>query len=136
MNTDFSIKKSVQIRQIRVIRVLNHGNSQRAVYFHIRVTTLAPHCVWCSAGEGHKGFSFVTLCLLCGKKRSMNSIPIVFIACRVFERLIEINTLPGLTPDYSDLCLQAKAEGIDYENLALEILYLGASRWEMAEPRK
>ncbi len=50
-------------------------------------------------------------------------------------RLLEINTLPGLTPDYSDLCLQAKAEGIRYEDLILEILYLGASRWGMLEPR-
>jgi D-alanine-D-alanine ligase len=49
--------------------------------------------------------------------------------------LIEINTLPGLTPDYSDLCLQAKAEGIGYEDLVLEILYLGASRWGMLESR-
>jgi D-alanine-D-alanine ligase len=51
-------------------------------------------------------------------------------------RLIEINTLPGLSPDYSDLCLQAKAEGIGYEDLVLEILYLGASRWGMLEPRE
>ena len=51
-------------------------------------------------------------------------------------RLMEINTLPGLTPDYSDLCLQAKAEGISYEDLVLEILYLGASRWGMLEPRQ
>ena len=50
-------------------------------------------------------------------------------------RLLEINTLPGLTPDYSDLCLQAKAEGIRYEDLILDILYLGASRWSMVEPR-
>ncbi|CAG0950399.1 D-alanine-D-alanine ligase [Anaerolineales bacterium] len=50
--------------------------------------------------------------------------------------LIEINTLPGLTPDYSDLCLQAKAEGIRYEDLVLEILYLGASRWGMLEPQE
>ena len=50
-------------------------------------------------------------------------------------RLMEINTLPGLTPDYSDLCLQSKAEGIRYEDLILEILYLGASRWGMVEPR-
>jgi D-alanine-D-alanine ligase len=50
-------------------------------------------------------------------------------------RLLEINTLPGLTPDYSDLCLQSKAEGIRYEDLILEILYLGASRWGMVEPR-
>jgi D-alanine-D-alanine ligase len=50
-------------------------------------------------------------------------------------RLMEINTLPGLTPDYSDLCLQAKAEGIRYEDLILEILYLAASRWGMMEPR-
>ncbi len=51
-------------------------------------------------------------------------------------RLIEINTLPGLTPDYSDLCLQAKAEGIRYEDLVLDILYLGASRWGMLKPRE
>ena len=50
-------------------------------------------------------------------------------------RVMEINTLPGLTPDYSDLCLQAKAEGIRYEDLVLDILYLGASRWGMLEPR-
>jgi D-alanine-D-alanine ligase len=43
-------------------------------------------------------------------------------------RLIEINTLPGLTPGYSDLCIQAASEGIPYEDLILEILYLGASR--------
>lgn len=51
-------------------------------------------------------------------------------------RLLEINTLPGLTPDYSDLCLQASAEGIEYDDLILEILYLGASRWGMLEPRE
>lgn len=51
-------------------------------------------------------------------------------------RLLEINTLPGLTPGYSDLCLQAEAEGIRYEDLILEILYLGASRWGMLEPRE
>jgi D-alanine-D-alanine ligase len=51
-------------------------------------------------------------------------------------RLIEINTLPGLTPDYSDLCLQAKAEGICHQDLVLDILYLGASRWGMVEPRE
>jgi len=51
-------------------------------------------------------------------------------------RVMEINTLPGLTPDYSDLCLQSKAEGIRYEDLILDILYLGASRWGMVEPRE
>ena len=49
---------------------------------------------------------------------------------------MEINTLPGLTANYSDLCLQSKAEGIRYEDLILEILYLGASRWGMVEPRE
>ncbi len=51
-------------------------------------------------------------------------------------RVMEINTLPGLTPNYSDLCLQAAAENIRYEDLVLEILYLGASRWGMLEPRE
>ena len=50
--------------------------------------------------------------------------------------LLEINPLPGLTPDYSDLCLIAKAGGISYKDLILEILYLGASRWGMVEPHE
>lgn len=48
-------------------------------------------------------------------------------------RLLEINPLPGLTPDYSDLCLMAAAEGISYNDLILEILHLGASRWGLLE---
>jgi len=51
-------------------------------------------------------------------------------------RLIEINPLPGLTPGYSDLCIQAAAEGIRYEDLILEILYLAAGRWGLLEPRE
>jgi len=43
--------------------------------------------------------------------------------------LIEINTLPGLTPDFSDLCVIARAQGISYQDLILEILYLGAARY-------
>ncbi|MFZ5922645.1 MAG: D-alanine--D-alanine ligase family protein [Chloroflexota bacterium] len=50
-------------------------------------------------------------------------------------RLIEINPLPGLTPGYSDLCIQAAADGISYEDLILEILYLAAGRWGLIEPR-
>lgn len=44
-------------------------------------------------------------------------------------RLIEINTLPGLTPDFSDICVISHAAGIRYTDLILEILYLGASRF-------
>lgn len=51
-------------------------------------------------------------------------------------RVIEINPLPGLTPGYSDLCLQAEAEGIAYNDLILEILYLGAGRWGLLEARE
>jgi D-alanine-D-alanine ligase len=51
-------------------------------------------------------------------------------------RLMEINTLPGMTPDYSDLCLQAASEGIRYEDLVLDILYLAAGRWGMLEARE
>ncbi len=49
--------------------------------------------------------------------------------------LLEINTLPGLTPGFSDLCVIANAEGIAYKDLILEILYLGASRFGMVTPR-
>jgi len=50
-------------------------------------------------------------------------------------RLMEINPLPGLTPGYSDLCLEASVEGIQYQDLILEILYLAAGRWGLLPPR-
>ncbi len=49
--------------------------------------------------------------------------------------LLEINTLPGMTPNFSDLCVIANADGITYQNLILEILYLGASRFGMLPKR-
>jgi len=49
-------------------------------------------------------------------------------------RLLEINSLPGLTPGFSDLCVMANAEGITYQDLILEILYLGASRFDLLQP--
>jgi D-alanine-D-alanine ligase len=49
-------------------------------------------------------------------------------------KLIEINTLPGLTPGFSDLCVIANSEGITYRDLILEILYLGASRFKLLAP--
>ena len=42
--------------------------------------------------------------------------------------LIEINTLPGLNPAVSDLCIVAAAEGMPYQDLITEILYLAAER--------
>lgn len=48
-------------------------------------------------------------------------------------RLIEINSLPGLSPGFSDLCVIAQAEGITYQDLILEILYLGASRFGLLQ---
>ena len=48
--------------------------------------------------------------------------------------LMEINSLPGLTPGFSDLVVIANAEGISYQDLILEILYLGASRYGLMAP--
>ena len=48
--------------------------------------------------------------------------------------LVEINSLPGMSPGFSDLCVIAKAEGITYQELILEILQLGASRFGLLEP--
>lgn len=36
--------------------------------------------------------------------------------------ILEINPLPGLNPDYSDLCVEAKADGWTYEGLVNQIL--------------
>jgi hypothetical protein len=41
---------------------------------------------------------------------------------------LEINTLPGLNPAVSDLCMMAAAEGTPYPVLISEILYLAAER--------
>ena len=42
--------------------------------------------------------------------------------------VLEVNPLPGLTPDYSDLVLIAKAAGISYRSLIAEILAGGLKR--------
>jgi D-alanine-D-alanine ligase len=43
--------------------------------------------------------------------------------------LMEINTLPGLVPGFSDLYTISERSGLRYHDLILEILYLGASRY-------
>jgi D-alanine--D-alanine ligase len=43
--------------------------------------------------------------------------------------VIEVNPLPGLTPDYSDLCLIAKGAGMDYRTLIGDILSGAIKRW-------
>ncbi|MBK8026248.1 MAG: hypothetical protein IPK19_33880 [Chloroflexi bacterium] len=43
--------------------------------------------------------------------------------------ILEINTLPGLTPGFSDLCLQAEVDGWSYERLVNTILETAARRW-------
>ncbi|MBI4511527.1 MAG: ATP-grasp domain-containing protein [Deltaproteobacteria bacterium] len=48
--------------------------------------------------------------------------------------VLEVNPLPGLTPDYSDLVLIARAAGIDYRTLIGEILAGGLKR--MREKRR
>lgn len=50
--------------------------------------------------------------------------------------LMEINTLPGLIPDFSDLCVTTNAAGMSYHDLILNILYLGASRYGLLETQK
>lgn len=45
--------------------------------------------------------------------------------------LLEINTLPGLNPAISDLCIMATAAGVPYQTLITEILYLAAERFEL-----
>ncbi|MBS3801072.1 MAG: hypothetical protein KGY40_08835, partial [Thioalkalivibrio sp.] len=44
-------------------------------------------------------------------------------------QLLEINTLPGLNPRVSDLCIMARAEGMAYADLINEVLNLGLDRY-------
>jgi D-alanine-D-alanine ligase len=50
--------------------------------------------------------------------------------------LMELNTLPGLNPQVSDLCLMAASEGLAYHDLIVEILYLAAERFGLPFPSK
>ena len=42
--------------------------------------------------------------------------------------ILEINPLPGLNPDYSDLCIEAQAAGWSYERLINTIVDLAVER--------
>jgi len=46
--------------------------------------------------------------------------------------LLEINTLPGLNPTYSDIVMAARGEGIPYEALVNEVLSLAIARHGLA----
>ena len=54
--------------------------------------------------------------------------------------LLEINPLPGLSPDYSDIVIMAQKCGVAYENLILSVLYSAFSRYgivvQIKEPVK
>jgi D-alanine-D-alanine ligase len=49
--------------------------------------------------------------------------------------VIEVNPLPGLTPDYSDLCLIANGARIEYRTLIGEILSGAIKRWQSRQNR-
>jgi D-alanine-D-alanine ligase len=45
--------------------------------------------------------------------------------------ILEVNPLPGLNPGYSDLCVEAAANGWTYEELINEIVDLAAERYDL-----
>jgi D-alanine-D-alanine ligase len=47
--------------------------------------------------------------------------------------ILEVNPLPGLNPGYSDLCLEAEADGLTYEQLINIIVDLAAERYGLIE---
>jgi len=47
--------------------------------------------------------------------------------------ILEINTLPGMNPTISDLCIMSRAEGMPYEELVNDILRLAARRYGLAK---
>lgn len=47
--------------------------------------------------------------------------------------ILEINPLPGLNPHYSDLCIEAKADGWTYEQLINYIVDEAAERYELKD---
>jgi len=47
--------------------------------------------------------------------------------------VLEVNPLPGLTPDYSDLCLIANGAKMDYRTLIGEIMSGAIKRWQQRQ---
>jgi D-alanine-D-alanine ligase len=47
--------------------------------------------------------------------------------------LLEINTLPGMNPTISDLCIMSRAEGMPYVDLVNDIVQLAARRYGLEE---
>lgn len=45
--------------------------------------------------------------------------------------ILEINTLPGMNPEISDLCIMARADGMPYAQMVNEIVRLAARRYNM-----
>jgi D-alanine-D-alanine ligase len=46
--------------------------------------------------------------------------------------ILEVNPLPGLNPGYSDLCIEAAADGWSYNSLINKILDLATERYSLA----
>lgn len=47
--------------------------------------------------------------------------------------LLEINPLPGLSPEYADLVIMARKQDVEYEELVLSILNCGLSRYGLSK---
>jgi D-alanine-D-alanine ligase len=45
--------------------------------------------------------------------------------------ILEVNPLPGLNPGYSDLCIEATADGWSYEELVNTILDEALERYQL-----
>jgi D-alanine-D-alanine ligase len=50
--------------------------------------------------------------------------------------ILEINPLPGLNPEYSDLCIEARADGWTYEELVNRILEEAIERYGLTESER
>lgn len=67
---------------------------------------------------------------------TLNTLDVARVDFRLDEngapQLVEINTLPGLRPEFSDMCIIAAAEGVSYETLIAEILGLALERYGLS----
>jgi len=65
--------------------------------------------------------------------RAIQGLDVSRVDFRLDERgrphILEINTLPGMNPEISDLCIMARAEGISHVQMVNEILRLAARRY-------
>lgn len=117
----------------------SYGESEAGVYTSRIKVDLVDDFRWlCPAPLGHEMENRLNL-LAAAVFRVTGCLDVARVDFRLDQEngdkpyILEVNPLPGLNPDYSDICIEAKAVGWSYERLINTIIDLAAIRQGLKE---